>query len=203
MHSGFQNKHYHRTDCAWEWACDRRSTLEVQFPIVSILEDCMWPRMHMLPHDFKCKPITSSCAQANKTTTAKQGVLSWGKNMVVLDPHIVSRVTPVNKGSVWFHWLFLLYTLIQSLTFRSCVSIGLLPYVSIPGVLSFQSSKIVQEYWISLRELPSDSIIPCPPCWTVIFLSVVKEFWVYSVRSPCFMKEDTALGGGGCVCSRT
>lgn len=124
MHSGFQNKHYHRTDCAWEWACERRSTFEVQFPIVSILEDCMWPRMHMLPHYFKCKPVTSSWAQANKTTTAKQGVLSLGKNMAVLDPHIVSRVTPVNKGSVWFHWLFLLYTFIQSLTFRSCVSLA-------------------------------------------------------------------------------
>lgn len=131
-----------------------------------------------------------------KTATAKQGVLSWRKNMAVSDAHIVARVTPVNKGSVRFHWLFLLYTFIQSLTSRSCVASGLLTHISIPGALSFQSSKIVQEYWVVWRELPSDSNIPCPPCWTVIVLSVVNEFWVYSVRSPCFIKEDSALGSG-------
>lgn len=76
----------------------------------------------MLPHALKCKPIASSCAQANKTTAAKPGVLSWGKNMAVLDPHIISRVTPVNKGSVGLHWLLLLYTFIQNLTFVAAVS---------------------------------------------------------------------------------
>lgn len=92
--------------------------------------------------------------------------------------------------------IFALHIYSESNFCRSCVSTGLLPHVSIPRVISLQSSKIVRAYWIALRELPSDSIISCPPCWTVIFLSVVKEFWVYSVPS-CFMKEDTACGGWG------
>lgn len=136
--------------------------------------------LHPVLRRIKQQPNEVFCVGGKKQT-----------NMAVLDPH------PVNKGSVWFHWLFLLYTFIQSLTFRSCVSTDLLPHVSVPGIFSFQSSKIVQEYWVALRELPSESVIPCPPCWTVTFSSVIKEFWVYSVHSSCFMKEDMHAWGEG------
>lgn len=111
----------------------------IQFPIVNISEYCMWPRIQVIPHDLKCKPTTSSCAQPNKENNTfwigrKTGLCQITKSCPVWPP--------LNQGWVPSHCMFFLYIYSEPNFDRSCVSAGLLPHVSIPEVILFQHQKL-------------------------------------------------------------
>lgn len=92
MHECCQNKLYSRTDYASEWAWGRRYILEVQFSMVSTSEHFVRPRTHRIPHELGEK---------------------YG---CVVSSHRFQG-SPFSTKDVWFHWIVLLYTFVQNLTF--------------------------------------------------------------------------------------